>query len=336
MLIISSHHVDQILADAEKDVLGVIRAAYRSHAREETAVPHSSFLKFPGRPHERIISLAAFLGDSDPIAGTKWIASYPDNLAAGLPRASAVIVLNSTRTGQPLAVLEASRISAWRTAASAALGARVLLGDRITHGASLVGAGLINAEILRFLRHTAPEIREVVVYDLDGQRAADFVNQISAANPDLTLHTADTITAALADQTLVSFATTASAPYTELSASAPDAVVLHISLRDLTTKTILNAINVVDDADHVCRAQTSLHLVEEETGNREFIAAEIGTLLDDSGGTLPTGGPRIFSPFGLGVLDIALARFVFNRARDIGLGDAIENFLPAAWADAQS
>ncbi|MTE15664.1 2,3-diaminopropionate biosynthesis protein SbnB [Nocardia aurantiaca] len=329
MLILSSQHVNQILAGHEKDVLEVVSNAYLSHARGHTAVPHSSFLRFPHNPDDRIISLAAYLGDEQPVAGTKWIASYPANVSAGLPRASAVMILNSTRTGQPVAVLEASRISAWRTAASAALGAKVLLGEQPPCRVSLIGAGLINAEILRFLRHTVPGLREVTVHDVDPQRAADFAEQTLLDHPDLAIHTTTTLTEALTDQPLVSFATTAATPYTDLDATASDAVILHVSLRDLTTETILSAHNVVDDADHVCRAQTSVHLAEQSSGHRGFIAADIGTLLAHKTEP-PTDRRKIFSPFGLGVLDIAVARYVLDRARENGVGHAIDGFLPAA------
>ena len=72
----------------------------------------------------------------------------------------------------------------------------------------------------------------------------------------------------------------------------------------------------LDDVEHCLKADTSPHLAEQLTGNRDFLT---GTLNDVIAGrvTVSAGRPVVFSPFGLGVLDLAVGRHVYDRlARD--------------------
>ncbi|MFF0744459.1 2,3-diaminopropionate biosynthesis protein SbnB [Streptomyces sp. NPDC004111] len=330
MLIIGNREVHRVLADREEDVLALVGDTYRTHEAGRTAVPHSVFLRFPDRPRDRVIGLPAYVGGERAAAGMKWIASFPGNVAAGKERASAAILLNSTEDGTPRACVEASVISARRTAASAALAAARLVHGPATRGISLLGCGPINREVLRFVKAALPSLREVTVFDLDAERAAEFAKSAGEDHPDLVFDVVGRVEDLLGAHRLVSLATTAGEPHMDLSACLPGATVLHVSLRDLTVESILGAQNVVDDADHVCRERTSLHLAEQATGGREFIDASIGALLAGTAGFVRDPERiAVFSPFGLGALDIALTRWVYDECERQGLGTRVEGFLPA-------
>ena len=96
MLILGNPAVRATLDGRDPEVLDAVRQAYLHHARDESVLPHSVFLRFPHDTRNRVIGLPAYLGGADPVAGMKWIASFPGNTAAGMARASATIVLNST------------------------------------------------------------------------------------------------------------------------------------------------------------------------------------------------------------------------------------------------
>lgn len=329
ILLLGGDDVRALLAGREREVAAAVRDAYLTHARGASALPHSTFLRFPGDRVNRIIGLPAFLGDGFGVAGIKWISSFPGNVGRGMARASAVLVLNRVDTGRPRAILEGSLISAWRTAASAALAARELHGDRAAEPVGLIGAGLINFEVARFLRVLLPAAR-LVVYDLDPARAEAFARRAAETwgeEPRLASGSAEV----LAESPLVSFATTAVEPHVEsLDGCRPGATLLHVSLRDLSAAAILAADNVVDDPDHVCRAQTSVHLAEQRAGGRGFIRCTLADLL--AGSARPKPDPdavTVFSPFGLGVLDLAVGELVRSLAAAAGRGTTIHGFFGA-------
>lgn len=334
LLLLSGEQVRDLLAGQEIEILAAVRAAYETHAREQTSLPHSVFLHPPDRVDRRIIALPAWLGGSAPAAGIKWIASFPSNHDRGLDRASAVMVLNDPDTGTPRTVLEASLVSAARTAASAALGARHLAAGE-SRVVGLVGCGPINFEILRFLRIVSPAIDEAVVFDLAPARAERFTDKCRTTFPGLSVERADDLAGLCRRTRLLSFATTAAAPHVEpRTPFQPGTTLLHVSLRDLAPETILVADNVVDDVDHVCRSRTSIHLTEEVAGHRRFMRTTIGDiLLGRAPGRPDPAGLTVFSPFGLGILDLAVAQLVAERAADRGIGVQVPSFLPRPWAD---
>ncbi len=339
LLIITANEVISLLEGREKDIIQIVSDAYKVHERGESAVPHSSFLRFPDDKLNRIIALPAFLGGQFNVAGIKWVASFPKNLQQGINRASATIVLNSMETGQPEVFMDASIINGKRTAASAALAAQCLHADKKLTKVGILGCGFINFEIIRFLMAVFPQLNQLVLYDIDIDRAELFRDKIQQQFEQIKEVTiVKDIPAMLSQTELVSLATTVGTAYlADISQLQPGSTILNVSLRDITPEIILQCDNVTDDIDHVCRAQTSLHLAEQQVGNRNFIRCSLGSILS---GKQPVRKAStdisIFSPFGLGILDIALAQSVSKFAKETGKGMNVPSFLPESWINSNS
>lgn len=333
VLLLKGHEVSALLKGQELEILRTVRLAYEAHARHETAVPHSTFLRFPADEKNRVIALPAYLGDSFNIAGIKWISSFPNNIRQQMNRASAVIILNSPQTGRPRAIIEGSIISAKRTGASAALAAQQAHNHRGESRFGLIGAGPINFEVVRFLLAARPEFNSCLVFDLDAARARQFVQKCEAEFPSCAIELAGKLGEVLRSCSLLSIATSAAQPHiADLSMCAPGTTILHLSLRDLGPEAILSCDNILDDIDHVCRAQTSVHLAEQLVGNRDFLRCTLGDIL--SGAAPPrrdADSVAVFSPFGLGILDLAVSSLVCELAHKHNLGTVIESFLPDPW-----
>jgi 2,3-diaminopropionate biosynthesis protein SbnB len=313
-----------ILNDSRTTIIELVRDVYLRHEEGRTVNPDSYFLRFPEKPNSRVIALPGYLGGDTDTVGIKWIASFPDNIAQGLPRASAVLLLNDYTTGYPIACLEAAGISAARTAASAACATSSLLASQQPGSLSFVGAGVIARTICDYLAAAGLRFSEAVVYDLDPTTADHLVEHARTR-----LGVPATRGARLEDalvKDVVVFATTAAQPYvpptTELRAGQ---LLLNISLRDLPPELLLRSNNVLDDVDHCLKARTSPHLAEQLTGSRDFVTGTIGMALRGELQLDPTRA-TIFSPFGLGVLDLGVGQFVLEMARDQGRTIPIPGF----------
>lgn len=332
VLVISGPEIFTLLQGKEEEVISTVRRAYEIHAAGNSYLPHSIFLRLPDE-RNRIIGLPAYLGEEVSVAGMKWVSSFPGNVAQGIDRATAVIIINSLLTGRPHTVLEGSIISARRTAASAALSAQILHGDQEVGSLGLIGCGLISFEIARFVRVAMPQIKSLTIFDLSEQRAIQFAEHCRELLDDIEVNIAEDVNAVFKSSKLVAFATTAINPYiSDISACQPGTTLLHISLRDLMPEVILQCNNVVDDVDHICRARTSVHLAEDVHGSRDFIRCTLGDVM--KGTATAREHPDdivIFSPFGLGVLDMAVGKFVSKLAHEQNVGTVAKRFLPESW-----
>ncbi len=337
LLFLKGDEIIELLKNREQEVLDAVRNAYMTHAANATSMPPNGYLRFPGMEKERIIAKPAWLGGAFNTAGIKWIASFPKNRNKNLDRASATLILNSTDTGHPIAVMESSIISAYRTAASAALAAQILnINDsEAVKTVGLVGCGYINYETLRFLLAIFPNIQTLLLHDLSSEMAQKFAQKAKELKPDLKAQFVKNFSALLPLTNLISFATTAVHPFVKnIDGYQPGTILLHISLRDLVPAIILNADNIVDDIDQVCSNQTSLHLAEQQIGNRDFIRSTIGDIFNGhESASNQERDIHIFSPFGLGILDMALGHLVQKLAIENQIGMQIENFLPKSWLE---
>lgn len=310
--VVTGTQIERALEGQEPLVRDLVRDTYLEHDAGRTLNPPSYFLTFPDAPQNRIIALPGALTGDAPVNGIKWISSWPGNVAAGLPRASAVTILNDAATGFPVACLESSLISAARTAASAALAAEHLSRGRTRPTTvSFIGAGPIARTIHRHLVATGWRFSRTLVHDKSPERAKEFAEYIGEG-----AEIAEGSKQAIRGSELIVLATVAAVPHVvDAEWFTHHPLVLHVSLRDLGTDVIASAQNIVDDVDHVLRANTSVHLVEQRRGDRGFID---GTIAQVVRGSVTPRSDRtvIFSPFGLGVLDLALARHILGCIPD--------------------
>ena len=152
------------------DVIRDLEAAFAAKGRGEVEMPPK-----PGihpRPDSFIHAMPAYVRSSD-IAGLKWISGFPDNPSRGLPYISGLMILNDPATGVPLAVMDASWITAVRTGAATAVAAKYLARREATHLA-FIGCGVQARSNLDALAVVQPRLADILAYDIRPEAAEAF------------------------------------------------------------------------------------------------------------------------------------------------------------------
>jgi len=117
--------------------------------------------------------------DSGRYMASKLITSFPANLDSGaLPAVQAICVLFDGSNGRPLAVIDGTEITYWRTAADSALGAKILA-PLSPETLLVVGAGEMSTRLIHAHRAVRPSLRRVLVWNRTQERAAQVAARLT-------------------------------------------------------------------------------------------------------------------------------------------------------------
>jgi ornithine cyclodeaminase/alanine dehydrogenase len=181
------------------EIIDGLAAAFLEKARGKTEVPPK-----PGihpRPDSFLHAMPALV-PAENAAGIKWVGGYPDNPARGLPNISGLVILNDPDTGLPTAVMDCTWITAKRTGAASALGARYLARkDSTVMG--ICGCGVQGRSHLEAFKVILPSIRVVLLYDVLPGAQDCFLADVVPAFPDIEFRKAATAEEAVREADVV-------------------------------------------------------------------------------------------------------------------------------------
>jgi len=180
------------LSRAEVEAAGVTMAeiidrlvvAFREKGQGRTEMPPKPGIH-PGPPgNDNFIHAMPALVTALGAAGVKWVSGFPGNPARGLPYIAGLLILNDPETGLPLAVMDATWITAMRTGAATAVAVRRLAReDAAVLG--ILGCGVQARTNLEAVRIVLPGLREVRAYDIHPERTRGYAEQEGSRYPGL-------------------------------------------------------------------------------------------------------------------------------------------------------
>ncbi|HEX6001692.1 MAG TPA: ornithine cyclodeaminase family protein [Hyphomicrobiaceae bacterium] len=207
---------DGAAVDAALSYPALVDTLEEAFANGALAPPrHHHAIALDGRPEATLLIMPAWEASApgSPSAGRymglKAVTVYPDNAAAhGKPAVLGSYLLMSAQTGETLAVMDATRLTAWRTAAASALASRHLSRPDSSR-LLMVGAGALAPFLVRAHTSVRP-IRQVRVWNRSRAGAEALVANLAGSGIAATI--ADELDAAVAEADIVSAATLSSQP----------------------------------------------------------------------------------------------------------------------------
>jgi ornithine cyclodeaminase/alanine dehydrogenase len=323
-LILSAADVRQVLS--MKEAVRAVELAFAEHARGRADMPPKVYLSLDavidgGGDFRAMPSFIAASPEGGPAAaGVKWVNSHPQNPARhGLPSVMGIYVLSDPATALPLAVLDATVLTAARTAAAAAVASRALARpDARTLG--FVGAGVQARWML--------EAHRVVYGDALTVLAADAVpGTAERMAAETGVRAASVEQAAGCD--IVCCSTPSRTPVVQrawvkggahINAMGADAP----GKQELDPGLLETAIVLIDEHHQATHSGEINVPLSRGQFSEERIFATLGEVvlgkkrLDRTAGTI-----TIFDSTGLAIQDVALARVLYDAARSRGVGTRV-------------
>ena len=249
-------------------------------------------------------------------AGMKWVNVHPQNQQSGLPTVMAVIIYNDPATGYPLAVMDGTDITAYRTGAAAAIASKYLA-RKDSHTLGIVGAG--RQSYTQLTAHGELfDLRQIRVFDKRAAAVEAFIKSFPAYSIKA-CSLEETV-----DSDIVCTVTPSREPYlksewvrqgTHINAVGADAE----GKEELEPSVLKKAVVVVDDLEQAAAAGEINVPVRKGLFKIEKVCATLGEVIaGKKQGRKDKNDITIFDSTGLAIEDIAVAKLIYDRAMKAG------------------
>jgi len=297
-----------------RECIEVMEQALASLARGEVHQPLRNAIRAPNAPG----LLGLMPSYSGSYYGLKEVCVFPGNPAKGLDSHLGAVLLHSGETGELLAVMNASAITAIRTAAVSAVATK-LLSRPESKNLAIIGAGVqarSHLESIPLVR----KIERVCVYSRTRSRA----EQLDAV-------VTDSVEEAVRDADIIVTTTSSKEPILKREWIKPGAHINAVgssiaTAREIDSATMAAASLFVDRREStVNEAGDYLFALRDGAIKEDHIRGEIGDLLIGKGtGRKSSDEITLFKSLGLAIEDLASAAFIFDKVQKSGGGTFVE------------
>jgi len=262
--------------------------------------------------------------------GLKIVSVFPNNSSLGKPMIHALVALVSAESGEPLAVMDGTYLTALRTGAVSGA-ATDLLARSDSRVLTCIGAGTQGVTQAWAVATVRP-IERIFVADLNRDSVDSFADRLRRLAPELAgvVRPADDVDAAVSQSDIVCTATTSRSPVFQDSSLKPGTHINAIGaftpfMQEIPAGTVQRARIVVDAVDAVLAEAGDL-IIPINAGEitRDQISLELGHVVNGAVGRSNDAEITIFKSVGNAVQDIIVGHEAVSRAQEAGRGQTVE------------
>jgi len=327
VLILNGNEVQGLLSMEE--VIEYVEKAFKEKGENRVQMPPKIYLYFE-RYKGDLRAMPAYLNSLD-IAGIKIVNSHPNNKGKGLPTVMAVIELVDPKSGSPLAIMDGTLITSFRTGASSAVATKYLANEE-AHILGIVGAGAQALPQISAISKVR-KIEEIRIFDIDRRASDGLALQLKESGIDSVIIDEDPrILAENSD--IISTLTPSREPIlfdgwvkegTHVNAIGADAP----GKQELDPNILKKSKIIVDDLEQTVHSGEINVPISQGILLKEEIYGELGEIVAGKKlGRTSKSEITVFDSTGLAILDVITAYYIYRKAVEKGIGKTLQLIIP--------
>lgn len=291
-----------------------VERAFAEHARGNARMPSKVYLDLPEHDGD-FRAMPSLMGA---YAGLKWVNAHPYNRSRhDLPTVMGTYVLSDPRSGFPLAIMDATLLTALRTGAAAAVATRALANQPLTR-VGFIGCG-VQARMFRDAHRVRGQF-ELLAADRDPARAEAFAAESGGRAVSIEEAAGCSVICTATPSHTPVIARSWVAPGTHINAMGADGP----GKQELDPAILTDARVFIDELEQAMHGGELNVPIEQGLFRVEQISATLGdVLIGAKPGRVGVSDITVFDSTGLAIQDVALAAALYERAKQQGVGQRL-------------
>jgi ornithine cyclodeaminase len=314
---------DILHAASLDDFVNSAESAMVLYERGAFYMPDRAHVDFKGNT---LLLMPCFTEES---LSTKLVTLFPENAQNDLPILYGIVVLNDGRTGEPLAILNGSVLTAVRTGAVSSVSIRHLTPETV-QTLGIVGAG-VQGEYQVRVACSQRNFSDIFIYDILFKKAANLAERLREEMPGTLVHPVESVEKLVEASQVVITATTSNEPVLPDNADLfkgkhivgigsykPDMKEFSQALYKVTKRIYIDTEYAVEESgDLVVPLQNNWIQRNQILTLGKYIIGEKKEPLE-------RGETTVFKSVGMALFDLVVSEFIYKMALEKGLGEQID------------
>jgi ornithine cyclodeaminase len=317
MLIITEQDINTVFDAGE--VVAAIEKAYSIQDEASTLIPDRTHIDYNQN------TLLLMPGFTKEVAGTKLVGVFPENKTKGKPVIYGQMILNDITTGEPLALINGSKLTAVRTGAVGAAAVKHLAPESAKI-LGVIGAGVQGLHQILMAAHLR-DFKTILIADFNKQQAEKTAAKAEAAFPGISVKVSASANELVTQSHIIITTTTATTPvfnveknqlrdklFIGIGSYKPDMIELPPEIMETAQNIFVDTLHAMDESGDLA--------VPLKNGviNKQKIVP-FGKLLTSKA---DRNGTNVFKSVGMALFDLTVADYLYKKCLKNNMGTEIE------------